>query len=413
MREAAISRFAEIGFPTTRDEDWKYTNVARVVGIPFRPAFELRSDGRDAAAVAARQLGEPAWPRLVFLNGRFAPELSGVTGLSVGVRVESLAAKLSDDGEDVRRNLTRYARYDANGFAALSAAFFEDGAFVSLPERVELDVPIELLFVSAATAGEVATYPRVLVICGRQSRCALIETHVSLGGATLANAVAEVVLGEDAELEHVRVVREARGAAHVATTEVVQGRDSRYTSRSFALDCGFFRHNLNVRLDGPGAQCTLDGLYLADADDFVDNHTAIDHAAPHGTSRELYKGVLSGRARAVFNGKVVVRAGAQKTDAQQTNKNLLLSGTAEIDTKPELQISADDVKCAHGAAIGQLDPEMVFYLKSRGIGEAGARRLLTHGFGVDVIRRVSVEALRTKLEQAFLDRLERDLGDGR
>jgi Fe-S cluster assembly protein SufD len=409
MREAAISRFAEVGFPTPREEDWKYTNVSRVVGVPLRHAFELAAELRDRATISARELAEAASPRLVFVNGRFAPDQSSTAHLPPGVRVESLAAALVSDGEAIEQNLSHRARADGNGFTALSTAFLEDGAFVRFADGAVCDRPIELVFVTSAANGDVLAQPRVLVVCGRRSRGTLIESYLSLDdGAALSNAVSEVALDDGAELEHVRVVRDAPRAAHVATTAVVQGRESRYHAWALVFESAFLRHDLHVVLEAAGARCALDGLYLASGADFVDNHTAIDHAASHGTSRELYKGILSGRARAVFNGKVVVRPGAQKTDARQTNKNLLLSGNAEIDTKPELQILADDVKCAHGAAIGQLDPDALFYLKSRGIGDAGARRLLTHGFGAEVIQRVPSEPLRAKLEQALLERLARD-----
>jgi Fe-S cluster assembly protein SufD len=222
----------------------------------------------------------------------------------------------------------------------------------------------------------------------------------------LTNAVAEIVLGEGSRLGHVRLVRDGAGGSHVATTAVVLGRDSLYASTALALRASFCRHELDVRIAGEGALCSLNGLYLVAGKDFVDNHTSIEHAVPHGTSRELYKGVLAGEARAVFNGKVIVRPNAQKSDAQQTNKNLLLSARAEIDSKPELQILADDVKCTHGAAIGQLDPDAVFYLKSRGIGDSAGRRLLMRGFANEVVQRIPPDALRAAVEAAVFERLE-------
>jgi Fe-S cluster assembly protein SufD len=411
VREAAISRFAEIGFPTTREEDWKYTNVSRLVSVPYRA--ELESPQRRGDGIAGSGLlAEATARRLVFVNGRFVAGASQLGRLPAGVRVESLATALAADGEIVERHLSRHAAFDRNGFTALSTAFLDDGAFVFLPDEIELERPIELVFVSTGDRGEVVAYPRLLVVCGRQSRATLVEQYVSSeSGATLTNAVAEVVLGDAARLDHVRIVREGTRGAHVATTEVLQGRASRYGSSAIVLGAAFLRHNLNVMLGAEGAQCALDGLYVASGEEFVDNHTAIDHAVPYGTSRELYKGIIGGKAKAVFNGKVVVRPDAQKSDAQQTNKNLLLSQSAEIDTKPELQIFADDVKCTHGAAIGQLDPEALFYLKSRGIGEAAGRRLLTRGFVNEVIQRMPVAELRPVLEQALIERLERDLPD--
>ncbi|HSD10788.1 MAG TPA: Fe-S cluster assembly protein SufD [Candidatus Binatia bacterium] len=414
VREAAIARFAEIGFPTTREEDWKYTNVSRLVSVPYRAAIKHGERPVDAGLREASLVGDGAVARLVFVNGGFVKGASDLDRLPPGVRVESLAATLARDGESVAHHLARHAAFDRNGFTALSTAFLDDGAFVFVSDGVELERPIELVFASSGGGGEVVAHPRLLVVCGSQSRAMLVEQYVATGdGSTLTNAVGEVVLEEGARFDHVRLVREGERGAHVATTEVVQGRDSRYRSLAIVLGAAFLRHNLNVTLGAEGAECVLDGLYLAAGKDFVDHHTAIDHAVPHGTSRELYKGIVAGEAKAVFNGKVIVRANAQKSDAQQTNKNLLLSDRAEVDSKPELQILADDVKCAHGAAIGQLDPDALFYLASRGIGEALSRRLLTHGFAAEVIQRVPIPELRPVLERILVERLERGLVEDR
>jgi Fe-S cluster assembly protein SufD len=409
LRETAIARFAEKGFPTTREEDWKYTNVAKLMDLRFEPAFE--ASGARGAAVP-RLLGDGVSARLVFVNGRFAADASLATGLPAGVRVRSLAAAVREGDASVERHLTRHAVLDRNGFTALSTAFLADGAIVELADRAILERPIEIVFASDGHSGERIAHPRVLVVCGREAEAALLESYVSIDGApTLTNAVAEIVLAEGSRLAHARVVRDGARGAHVGTTAVVQGRDSRYGSTTLALRAAFLRHELDVRIEGEGAQCSLDGLYVAGGRDFVDNHTSIEHAVPHGTSRELYKGVLGGEARGVFNGKVIVRPNAQKSDAQQTNKNLLLSARAEIDTKPELQILADDVKCAHGAAIGQPDPEAVFYLKSRGIGDVTGRRLLTRGFVDEVAQRIVPQTVRTALQEAVFERLDRILAE--
>jgi Fe-S cluster assembly protein SufD len=406
LRERGMSRLRERGFPTARDEDWKYTNVSRLLGVPFRTAVDFDDRAGFAQVPAAGLFAQEDAIRLLFVNGRFVGERSAIAALPAGARVESIALALRHDAEPVERHLGRYASADQSGFTALSAAFLTDGAIVALADGVELERPIELVFVATTADTELAVHPRVLVTCGRGSRLSLVESYES-SGATLTNAVAEIVLGEGARIEHVRVVREGERGSHVATTEVVQARDSRYASSSFALGASFLRHTLNVRLQGEGAECSLDGLYLAAGDEVVDNHTAIDHSHPHATSRELYKGVLGGRAKGVFNGKVIVRPDAQKSDARQTNKNLLLSRHAEIDSKPELQIYADDVKCSHGAAIGQLDADALFYLKSRGIGEAAGRRLLIRGFAAEIVQRVRAETLRGALEAALEERLSR------
>ena len=404
LRDAAISRLAARGFPTPREEDWKYTNVARLVSRAFPPALDGRTVG---AVVPPSLLGAGPALRLVFVNGRVAADASGEAALPSGVRLRRLAAAFEAESAAVERHLTRHAAFDRNGFTALSTAFLADGAVLEVDDGIAVDRPIEVVFASDGREGERIGHPRLLAVLGREAKASLVESYVSLDGApTLTNAVAEVVLGACAQLAHLRVVREGGGGSHVATTAVTQEHDSRYSSAALALRASFLRHELEVRLAGEGAQCSLDGLYLASGKEFVDNHTTIEHAVPHGTSRELYKGVLAGGARAVFNGKVIVRPNAQKSNAQQTNKNLLLSPHAEIDSKPELQILADDVKCAHGAAVGQPDPEAIFYLKSRGIGDAAGRKLLTRGFAGEVVRRVAPEALRRAVEAAVFERLE-------
>ena len=404
LRDAAISRFAERGFPTPREEDWKYTNVARLVSMGFRPALEARG---AAGAAAPRLLGAAAASQLVFVNGRFAPDASAKAELPSGVRLRSLSSAFDARSTAVERHLTRHAAFDRNGFTALSTAFLADGAVLEVDDGVVLDRPVEVVFASDGRGGERLGYPRLLVVCGREAEASLVESYVSIDGApTLTNAVAEVVLGEGSRLAHLRLVREGVDGSHVAITAVVQGRDSRYASAALSLHASFLRHELDVRLAGEGAECSLDGLYLAAGKEFVDNHTSIDHVVPHGTSRELYKGVLAGHARAVFNGKVIVRPNAQKSNAQQTNKNLLLSAHTEIDSKPELQILADDVKCAHGAAIGEPDPDAIFYLKSRGIGDSAGRKLLTRGFVGEVVQRITPQELRAAAENAVFERLE-------
>jgi Fe-S cluster assembly protein SufD len=413
VRRAAIDSFASRGFPTTKDEDWKYTNVEPVVRVPWTPVFASTPNGVPARAVERLGLGL-AGTRLVFVNGHLGRALSSVVPRP-GANVGSLAeAMLRDERALVAAHLARHARPDRTAFAALNAAFTLDGALVHVPDGSEYEDPIQLLFLSSSREADTVSHPRVLVALGRSSRATLVETYGATGpGASLTNTVVEIVLGDGAALDHVKLVEGGRAAAHVALTEVVQGRDSRYRSWSLALGASFARNDLCVLLDGEGAACTLDGLYLASDEELVDNHTRIDHAKPRGTSRELYKGILDGRSRAVFNGKVIVRPGAQQTDAQQTNKNLLLSERAEVDTKPELQIRADDVKCSHGAAIGQLDPEAVFYCKSRGMDETTARRTLTWGFASDVIRRIPMAPLRDAIDARLAERLAPEHGGTR
>ncbi len=400
-RQAAFDRFAAMGFPTTRQEDWKYTNVAPIARQPFRLAAPPAAV--SPAAIAPFGFGEPGWSQLVFVDGRYAPALSSLAGLPDGVRVTSLADALTEDDPLLAQHLGQYARDAASSFTALNTAFLHGGALVHVPRGRVVEAPIHLLFVSTTHDPLGATHPRVLVVLGESSQATVVESYVALGlGQYLTNAVSELVLGEDATLTHYKVLRESLAAYHVGTTAVYQPRDSVFTSFSLALGARLARNDLSVLLDAEGADCTLNGLYLVDGDRHVDNHTAIDHAKPHGTSRELYKGILDGHSRGVFNGKVVVRPNAQQTDAQQTNRNILLSEDATIYTKPQLEIFADDVKCAHGAAVGQLDPQAVFYLRSRGLGPEAARRLLTYGFASEITSQIQIEPLRAQLDALLL-----------
>ncbi len=401
-RQAAFARFAAEGLPTTRQEDWKYTSVAPIARLPFRLAL-AEPQAVGPSAIAPFTFGERGWSQLVFVDGRYAPALSSLAGLPEGVRVASLAEALAYDGEPIERHLARHADDRASGFTALNTAFLHDGALVQVPSGQTVEAPIHLLFVATARDPLAASHPRVLILLGRASAATVVESYVALGGGPyLTNTVTEIVLDDAARLTHYKIVRESLAAYHIGTTQVYESRDSAFTSFSIALGAQLARNDLNVLLDAEGAECTLNGLYLVDGSRHVDNHTAIDHARAHGTSRELYKGILDGKARGVFNGKIVVRPDAQRTDARQTNKNLLLSEDATIDSKPQLEIFADDVKCAHGAAVGQLDPDAVFYLASRGLGPETARRLLTYGFASEITSEVQIEPLRAQLDALLL-----------
>jgi len=411
-RRAAITRFSELGFPTTRDEDWKYTNVAPIVTTPFRfiPEGEIR--GIEPETITPFRLGGEDWIRLVFVDGRYSPRLSAVDGLPDGVRAGSLGEAITADAENVRTHLTRHAR-DADGFVALSTAFLQDGAFVYVPQGRVVEAPIHLLFVTTVrpSSGEAMALPRNLIVTGPHSQATVVESHVSLlASPHLTNAVTEVVVGDGAILEHCKLQEEGDSAFHVGTLHVCQERDSSFSSCSLALGGGFVRNTLRVLLNGEGAVCGLNGLYVLGGRQHVDNHVTVDHAKPHCTSRQLYKGILDGRSRAVFNGRIIVRRGAQKTDAHQTNKNLLLSDGPEVNSKPWLEIFTDDVKCSHGAADGQLAEDAIFYLRSRGLGEDVARTLLTYGFANEVVERLRIEAIRTHVDTLLMARIQKDPG---
>jgi Fe-S cluster assembly protein SufD len=389
IREEAIQRFEELGFPTTREEDWKFTNVAPIARTRFHPA--------EPASVVLRDSDKP---RLVFVNGRYSPELS-----SGSLPVTSLRAALREDAQVLGQHMARYASYQDHAFRALNTAFFEDGAFIQIPKAAVIEEPIHLVFVSKAGERPAVSYPRNLILIGEDSQVAVVETYLGAGdGVYFTNAVTEIVAGPNAVVEHYKLQQESERAFHIASLQVVQGRDCHFTSHSISLGGALVRNDVNSVLS-EGAECTLNGLYLVHGRQHVDNHTVIDHAKPHAASHELYKGILDGQSSAVFNGKILVRKDAQKTDAKQTNKNLVLSEDAVINTKPELQIYADDVRCTHGATIGQIDPDAIFYLRSRGIGAEQARHLLTYAFAREILDRMKLEPLRERLEQKLFERL--------
>jgi Fe-S cluster assembly protein SufD len=306
----------------------------------------------------------------------------------------------------VEAHLSRYARPDVSAFAALNTAFMRDGGFVHVPAGVVLEQPIHLLFVSTPGSSG-AAHPRNLIVVERGARASIVESYVGLegAGAYLTNAVTEVFSGEDAWTEHTRLQRESEQGYHIGLTHVAQARGSHYRSFTLAVGAAISRHNLHVQLTAPGIETLMYGLYLARGEQVVDNHTAIFHDHPNCNSWEVYKGILEGRARAVFNGKVLVKPEAQKTDAKQTNRNLLLSPDAKVDTKPQLEIFADDVKCTLGATVGFLDPGAQFYLRSRGIPPDAARRLLTYAFAAEVVNEVALEPVRTELDRLVRARL--------
>jgi Fe-S cluster assembly protein SufD len=399
IRRDALDRFVAAGLPTTREEEWKYTNVGALARQPYTVT------GTDApmpdVAVETFTFGLDAH-RVVFVDGRFAPALSRIGALPVGCVVASLADVLARDDGELEAVLGANAQHTI--FSALNAAFMADGLYVRLPRNAVLDVPVHALFVT--TRDDVVTQARNVVIAEPGAQALVIEHHVA-GGATryFTNAVTQLLAQPNSALTHVKLQQEGVRAYHVAGVHATQAAASRFASHSIALGAALSRADITTGFDAEGCEAELTGLYLAGGRQHVDHHTRIDHAKPHGTSREYYKGVLDDGARGVFNGKVVVHPGAQKTDAHLANHNLLLSKSAEIDTKPELRIDADDVKCAHGATVGQLDEAALFYLRSRAIDAGTARALLTYAFAHDVIERIRVAPLRGALEQVLFARL--------
>ncbi len=340
--------------------------------------------------------------QLVFVNGHFQAGLSSQE-FPAGVTVSTLAAAMDASPELMEAHLGRYAKFTTQAFVALNTAALEDGAFVHLSRSAVVEEPIHLLFLSTPHGGPTVSHPRTLVIAEENSQATLVESYSGTPGAVyFTNAVTEVVAAENAVLDHYKVQRESIKAYHVATMQLHLARSANFASHSVGLGGLLVRNDANAYLGGEGIECTLNGVYLGNDRQLIDNHTEIDHAMPHCNSHEIYKGILDGHSRGVFNGKIFVREDAQKTDAKQTNQTLLLSPTAQIDTKPQLEIFADDVKCTHGATIGQLSDEALFYLRARGIPKDNARALLTYAFASDIVSRIKVDAVRAQLDQVLL-----------
>ncbi len=408
LRKEAIARFEALGFPTTRHESWRYTSVKPITRTSFTLPSGHEPDDLKVATIQRLALASEGCALLTFVNGRFAPDLSRREALPEGIEPLSLAEALEKHRESVEPHLGRYASFEDQPFTALNTALMTDGVFLSLPEGAVIRDPVHVLFISAGSGdGPVMSHPRNLIVLGRGSQATLVESYAGLNGdASFTNVVTELLVGENAVLDHYKVQREAEKAFHVASTQVRLLRSAAYTSHSFSMGGALARNDLGVEMAEEGADCTLNGLYVLSGRQHADNHTVIDHARPRCSSREIYKGVLDGTARGVFDGKVIVREDAQKSEARQVNSNLLLSDSALVDTKPQLEINADDVKCAHAATIGQLDQDALYYLRARALGLEEARSLLIHGFVNEMLDRVRVDALRTDLETLLYRRLD-------
>ena len=405
LRRSAFEWVAERGFPTPKDDAWKYTRLGPILEVPFEPAKPATSHRLSATGIE-QLAGDLGGARLVVLNGYFAPELSSLERLPAGVMVTSMAAALANDEELLAPVLSRPFREQPHAFTALSAALAEDGALVRIPANTTIEEPIHIVMVSDTGALPLVSHPRCLVLAGPQSRATIVESYVGiLGDVYLTNAVTDIVLEEGAVIEHYKLQNENQTAFHISLLDVRQGRGSRFSSHSLALGASTARHEVRVRLEAEGAEVTLNGLYMPNNEQHLDHPTTIEHAAPHCTSRELYKGIINGHGRGSFDGRIIVRPGAFKTDASQTNKNLLLSESAQVDTRPRLEIFADDVKCTHGAAVGQLDEDAVFYLRSRGVPHGAARDLLTYAFASEMLGLLRLETLRSRVERMVACRL--------
>lgn len=403
LRRRALDRFAQNGLPSQRDEDWKYTSVAAIA----KRSFTVLAPGAASDIVTARDVDALGFGRfsrhlLVFVDGRYAPALSAVGTLPGGVTLGSLAEALTRAPAMLEPFLIDDRHHTV--FAALNTAFMADGLYLHLPRGTSITEPVHALFIS--TTDGAAAYPRNVIVAEEGTQAGIIEHYAGLNDAVyLTNAVTQIFIAGNAAIAHCKLQQETPRALHIAGTHVAQGSASRLESQSIAFGALLARNDITTAFDAEGCEAALNGLYVVGGRQHVDHHTRIDHAKPQGTSREYYKGILDGASRGVFNGKVIVHRDAQHTDAHLANDNLLLSKAAEVDTKPQLEIDADDVKCTHGATVGQLDDEQMFYLRSRGVDEAMARSLLTYAFAHDVIERIRIAPLRAQIERVLFARL--------
>ncbi len=398
LRQDAFTRFSDVGFPTTHDEDWRFTNVSAVSGAPF--------DLAEPASVAKKQLepfGIAAFAcQLVFVNGLFSKDLSAVSAMPKGVKIGSLAAQLVQDPASLEPHLGRYLNIERDAFAALNSAFLEDGIYVEVPAGTAVEAPIYAMFVTVPGSAPSMNHPRNLIIAGESSQVTVVEDYVSLGeaeGASFSNTATELIAGDNANVSHYMIVREGEKTYNFSTLRIQQGRSANVATHSLLLGGALIRNNVHPVLAGEGSECLINGLFMARGRQHMDNYMLVEHASPHCDSRQFYNGILSDQSHGVFHGRIIVHKDAQKTDAKQTNRNLLLSDDAQIDTKPQLEIYADDVKCTHGATIGQVDENALFYLRSRGLDEVSARHVLLLAFANECLDRMSSQQVRDHLER--------------
>jgi Fe-S cluster assembly protein SufD len=397
LRQDAFAHFCEVGFPTTHDEDWRFTNLSAIAQTPFRLTRNGRARLSQHELERYRVHGVAC--QLVFVNGHFAHELSLLNNLPAGVKVRSLAEEISSNPGAIEPHLGRYLDIRRDAFCALNTAFVEDGAYVHIPRGKLVEEPIYLLFVSTANDAPSMSHPRNLIVAEENSQATFVEDYVSLdGGAVLCNTVTELVAGDHTVLSHYMIEREHKEAFNVSTLRIQQGRSTNVVSHSVLLGGALVRNNVHPVLAGEGGECLINGLFIGNGHQHLDNYMLVEHASPRCGSRQFYNGILDDHAHGVFHGRIIVHKDAQKTDAKQTNRNLLLSDDAQIDTKPQLEIYADDVKCTHGATIGQIEGDALFYLRSRGIDEVSARKLLLFAFASECLDRMKQGTVRKHVE---------------
>jgi Fe-S cluster assembly protein SufD len=395
LRQEGFARFSETGFPTTHDEDWRFTNISPISQTAFEIAPRTRIDGSEV-----EKLGLSGFQcLLVFVNGRYLAELSRIPNLGQGVKISSLAQQISTDSAAVEKYLGQYLNFQRDSFAALNTAFIEDGVYVHVSKNTVARTPIYVLYVSAPGSAPAMDNPRNLIVVDENAEATVVEDYVSLGdGPAFSNAVTELVAGPNAVVSHYMLVREAALTYNVSTLRIQQERSSNVATHSLLLSGAILRNNVHPVLAGEGSECLINGLFMVNSGQHMDNYMLVEHAAPHCSSRQFYNGVLNGQGHGVFHGRIIVHKDAQKTDAKQTNRNLLLSDDAQIDTKPQLEIYADDVKCTHGATIGQVEENALFYLRSRGLDEASAKHLLLLAFANECLDRMHSVQMRAYIE---------------
>jgi Fe-S cluster assembly protein SufD len=420
LRRDAINNFSRLEFPDTKNEEWKYTNISPLLKHNFTPAFAVtrikKEDVRKYLFDSFKDENSNIFEYnlLVFVNGHFAPELSEIKDIPKGTIINSISEALINDSPLIKKHFGKYADYKNQIFTALSTAYTRDGAFVYIPEGKIIENPIHILFLTDAK-DKILIQPRNLFVAGKNSHVTIIEHYACLSSnqtsksesVYFTNSVTEIVAEENSVVDHIKLQNESKSAFHIARMEVDQERASNFTTHLISFGGDISRNDFNSRFNNEGGECNLNGLFLLDGTQLFDVHTLVDHAKPYCNSREHFKGILDDKSRGVFNGKVMVRRDAQKTNAFQENNNIILSNDALVNTKPQLEIFADDVKCSHGATIGQLDADALFYLKSRGLGQEAARGILLHAFASDVIRTIKVEPIRNFVEQILTDKFDK------
>ncbi|OGU67404.1 MAG: Fe-S cluster assembly protein SufD [Ignavibacteria bacterium RBG_16_36_9] len=402
-RKDALSNFSRLEFPTIKDEEWKYTSIAPLLKYNFVPSYEKKIVSKDF--IKSLLFDEMEHSLIVFINGRYSAENSILLNLPEGVIAGSIANEIRKNNEVLLKYFGKYADHQNHIFTALSTAYTEDGAFIYIPTGKIVEEPLHIIFITDSGNEKILIQPRNLFIAEKNSQVTIIEHYVGNEGEIyFTNSVTEIVAEENAVVDHIKLQEESKKAFHIARMEVDQERSSNFSSHLISTGAVLTRNEFNARFNNEGGECTLNGLYIIDGTQLFDAHTLMDHAKPHCNSHEHYKGILDDKSRGVFNGKIIVRQDAQKTNAFQENNSILLSDEALVNTKPQLEIFADDVKCSHGATIGQMDDDAKFYLKSRGIGEEASKGILLHAFASDVITSIKIESVRNYIEKIITEK---------